>query len=862
MDNEQALSVQHVGGKAARLAALIRAGYPVPPGICLTTEIFKQALRPYQKTITTYLQTVDLTNIAAATKVAAQIRELLHNLTLPPTVRETLFDLLPQIMNGKTAVVVRSSATDEDSATASFAGLYATFFCHNKNTVEQAIIDCWRSFLSANALAQRAQTNSLLPDANMAVLLQPLIDADCAGVAFSIDPVTHMREDVVVNSTWGLGPGIVDGIVAADTDRVERINWHVVKRHIMPKTEQILLDTQGQLQRTAVTADHVRSACLPESWLKRIAHFAVSLEQFWEQPQDVEWAVANNQVWILQSRPLSSLPPELRQTTPFPISWQNDDHNHFWEQAHYKAHQQAVPLPLEYDHFEVQESIREETCRLMGVERHVAMRRFNGRPYFRALPIEWSAADRQLRHQALNDQRDRLFQEGRTLWDVWGPEVVRATERLRAFDIKQADGPALADHLQDALAAQRRHAMIHPLCVWRPQAAYLAAYTAVSGQTGSDAEVAALKLLDGEDTPLTHLIDALYALGHTARTHPVLKALLAEPPNGSIDTILNQLAELSADTAVAKFQQQLIDIINGYGERVGHGYGSHTTVHTPTWTEQPAQFLRLAAIYLNPVQTAPAALRAKTQKERDDIVAALCARCDDPQVVAEFKRLWQNGRRWWTVLETHNHYIDQMACGQLHQAVMAAARWLVAHGRMQSNEAVFWLTFAEIDAALRAKNPIDFSTKINARQAQHAVWSKLSAPSTLGIPSADLPARPPLSDDVTQPATAVDPTIIRGLGASAGQVIGRGRVIINESDWHAVAVGDIVVAHNIGPRWTPLFPLLEGLVLESGSVGQHAAATAREYGVTAVIATGNATQRIPDGAIIFVDGTNGIVRLQ
>ena len=354
MDNEQALSVQHVGGKAARLAALIRAGYPVPPGICLTTEIFKQALRPYQKTITTYLQTVDLTNIAAATKVAAQIRELLHNLTLPPTVRETLFDLLPQIMNGKTAVVVRSSATDEDSATASFAGLYATIFCRNKDTVEQAIIDCWRSFLSANALAQRAQTNSLLPDANMAVLLQPLIDADCAGVAFSIDPVTHMREDVVVNSTWGLGPGIVDGIVAADTDRVERINWHVVKRHIMPKTEQILLDTQGQLQRTAVTADHVRSACLPESWLKRIAHFAVSLEQFWEQPQDVEWAVANNQVWILQSRPLSSLPPELWQTTPFPISWQNDDHNHFWEQAHYKAHQQAVPLPLEYDHFEVQ----------------------------------------------------------------------------------------------------------------------------------------------------------------------------------------------------------------------------------------------------------------------------------------------------------------------------------------------------------------------------------------------------------------------------------------------------------------------------------------------------------------------------
>ncbi len=862
LDNEQALSVQLVGGKAARLAALLRAGYPVPSGICLTTEVFEHALRPYQPAISTLLQTPALTDIAIAKRVAAQVHELLTNLTLPASVYKTLLAMLPQIAGAETAVVVRSSATDEDSTTASFAGQYATIFCIDKNMLEQAILDCWRSFFSANALAQRAQTDKPDTDASMALLIQPLMDADCSGVAYSIDPVKQNRSQVAINSVWGLGPGVVDGTVPTDTDWVERDNWHIEKRQIVPKREQIKLDAAGQLQRMPVPDNHIRSACLPDSWLKRIAQFAISLEQFFGYPQDIEWALVNEQIMILQSRPLTSHPSEQHRISPFPISWQNDDQAYCWERSHYEAYQQDVPYPLEYDHFVVQESIREETCRLMGVERDEIMQRFNGRPYYRKVPIEWTEADRRLRHQALNDQHDRLFQEGRTTWDVWGSEIVQATERLRAFDFIHADGLALADHLQNALAAQRRHAMLHPLCAWRPRAAYYAAYTAVTGQSGPDADAAAIQLLDGADTPLTQLIDTLYALGRTAQTHPVLSELLANPPTGSINKLLKRLDALEADTAVTAFRQQFLDIIANYGERVGHGYGSQTTVRTPTWAEQPAQFLRLAAIYFDPARPAPAELRAKSQKERDEVVAALCAACDDPQAVTDFKRLWRNGRRWWTVLETHNHYIDQMTCGQLHHAVMAAARWLVAQNRLHTVEAVFWLTFAEIDAALCAQNPLDFSTEINARQTQHAAWSKLKAPSILGIPRAKLPARPPFSDDVTPPATAVDPTSIQGVGASAGQVTGHACVIQQESDWHRVAAGDIVVAHNIGPQWTPLFPLLGGLVLESGSIGQHAAATAREYGVTAVIATNSATQHIPDGATIFVDGTNGIIKLQ
>ncbi len=866
LDEKQALSVEAVGGKAAGLAALRRAGYPVPPGICVTTAAFKQALRPYQIPLSVLLKTPNLADNQVAIEVAAQINELLRDLFLPVTLRAKLFALLPQIRDGDTAVAVRSSGSDEDGDSASFAGQYATFLgVQGDEAIEQAILDCWRSFFSAHALAHRVQTHKPIKNAGMAVLLQPFIDAECSGVAYSVDPVAQVREHVVVNSVWGLGLGVVDGDVANDVDWVDRTNWRVVKRHIVVKPKQIKLDDAGHLQRLAVPDGYDRSACLPESWLKRVAQFVVTLEQLFQRPQDVEWTVAGQQLWILQSRSQTALPPELAKTTPFPVAWQDKNQFHLWRLAHYEAHQQGAPLPLEYDHFKVQESIREEACRLMGVERHVVMKGFNGRPYFRDSPIEWTEADRRLRNQVLEDQRDRLFNEGCTVWEIWGPEIVKSTERLRAFDFARADGIALAGHLEEALAAQRRHALLHPLCVWRPRAAYFEAYTAVSGNAGPEAENAATKLLDGGDTPLTNLIDALYELGCTARSNPALTALLHDPPEGSTDELLAHLLGLEADKTVAAFQKQFADLLTVYGERVGYGYGSHATVNTPTWSEQPAQVLRLAAVYLDPAQEAPAVIRARTQKEREDAIAGLCAACDDERAVAEFKRLWRNGCRWWTVLETHNHYIDQMACGQLRHAVMAAARWLVVQGSLAQTEAVFWLTFAEIGAALRSNKVTDFTAKIKARRTQHAAWTRLIPPSILGMPEASLPKRPALTNDLAQTLTpntaAADAKIIKGLGASPGQVTGRARVMVDEWAWPDVAAGDILVARNVGPRWTPLFPLLGGLVLDSGSIGQHAAATAREYGVTAVIAAGNATRRISDGSAVWVDGANGIVRL-
>jgi pyruvate,water dikinase len=657
---------------------------------------------------------------------------------------------------------------------------------------------------------------------------------------------------MVVNAAWGLGPGVADGSVAGDTAWVRCNDFSLEQHQIVEKPAQIILAREQGLQRAAVPVERRRAACLPEAWLERVAQFGVAAELLLGCPQDMEWAIGKGQIWVLQSRPITGLPPELRQTSYFLLTWQSQEEaRSFWKKE--TGFTPEVMLPLEQDHLARLESTWEESCRLLGVERNVQFKFCNGRAYSRRMPIKWTEADRQVRHTAMEELRDRLQQEGRTTWDHWGPEIIKATERLRAFDDDAADGPALAGHLEEALAVGRRHFMLHPLCSFRPPPSFFAAFTAVTGISGIEAEEAAYRLLEGGETPLSQLVDGLYELACTAGQSAEVTALIADPPP-------DVLARLKALPPGIDFLKQLNIFLKTYGERTGNGYGSEAFLRTPTWQEQPERLLPLIAVYLKPEVEPPAVIRKQVQQVLQAQVEELCVTCDDKNAVGEFRGQLAYARKVYSVLETHNHYIDQMSIGQLRHAVMAAARWLAAQNALGSPEDVLWLRFDEILNGLQADTPVSFAEIIAARQAEYAVWSELEAPPLLGVPEARLPERPPLRDEVTT-YEAADGKRLAGQGASAGRRSGRARVVLDTVSLPNFEAGDILVTHNVGPLWTPIFPMLGGLILESGAIGQHAAATAREYGIPAVVNVKHATQRIPQGAWVTIDGTAGTVEL-
>jgi pyruvate,water dikinase len=297
-----------------------------------------------------------------------------------------------------------------------------------------------------------------------------------------------------------------------------------------------------------------------------------------------------------------------------------------------------------------------------------------------------------------------------------------------------------------------------------------------------------------------------------------------------------------------------------YGVRTGVGVGSETTLRTPTWREQPELVLQLVAAYVDSSVEDPAAARARARRERDAEVDALCAACGDPDLVAEFRRQLGYVRKDATLLEEHNHYIDQMATGQTRHAILAAGRWLAEQGQLDRQGDVFRLRLEEILTVLRAESTKPGREIVAARRAQYEQWAQLHAPLHLGVPPSRLPDRPPAVETAAE-ASPEELRRITGKGASPGRRSGRARIVAMSTLVPEVVKGDVLVAENAGPLWTPIFPILSGIVLDQGGVLGHASTMAREYGIPAVVSTRNATQRIPEGAWVTIDGAEGMVEI-
>ena len=409
LKDSDALLVDRVGGKTAALARLFQAGFPVPVGLCITTAAFRLALGQKAEKIAGLLRGRDLTHIDQANSAAKEIAAYLEDLEVPPEVLVKLrsqWSLLPETSSH---VAIRSSATAEDRPDASFAGQYDSLLGvpsrdSGSKSIEAAIVACWRSFFSPHALAARAAHASLDKDEAIAVLIQPIIEAECAGICYSRDPIRPEDGLILIEAAWGLGPGVVDGKIATDTVRLHRsdfavsgrhgtLSFEVAERRIVTKPAKISLNPAGGIHVTDVADEQRNAACLPEAWLQRVAQFALAAESLAERPQDIEWAIAAGQFWMLQSRPITTLPAELAQTPRFPITW--DDENEakrFWLIQPENGSERGILSPLEQDHLLAVESTREETCRFLATERNIALKICSGRPYFRPVPLQWSEA--------------------------------------------------------------------------------------------------------------------------------------------------------------------------------------------------------------------------------------------------------------------------------------------------------------------------------------------------------------------------------------------------------------------------------------------------------------------------------------
>lgn len=262
-----------VGGKAANLSRLARLYHRVPDGFSLPVTVMDES----------------------------------HPFDLRDEIAAAISDLMACHRLSEFVAAVRSSAVDEDGATASFAGQHETYLnIVGAEAILTAVTRCWESARSEHALDYRRKQGLSVERPQLAVLVQQLVAADVAAVAFSANPVTGNRDEVMINASWGLGESIVGGTVTPDMFIVRRSDLAVINRAIADK-QQMTVAAPGGTREVAVPRFLRQAACLNDEQVVEIAELARKLETTMEHPVDIECAYAGGELYLLQCRPITTL---------------------------------------------------------------------------------------------------------------------------------------------------------------------------------------------------------------------------------------------------------------------------------------------------------------------------------------------------------------------------------------------------------------------------------------------------------------------------------------------------------------------------------------------------------------------------
>jgi pyruvate,water dikinase len=289
------LEVAAAGGKGASLARMTSLGLPVPPGFVIGAGALAAALPDGGREL----------RALARRRDAEAAQALIRGVQLDPALREAVLRAYARLGEGDVPVAVRSSACAEDSADASFAGQQETYLhVRGGDDVRARIRDCWASFFSERALFYRERKGSL-DDLGMAVVVQRMVDAEIAGVLFTCDPVAKRRDRMVVEAVLGLGEAVVSGHVTPDHYVLKR-DGRVRKTQVHTQPYAIVSLPQGGVEERELTPEQGGTRKVADDILVRLARIGDDLEQRLGGPQDIEWAVQDGEIFVLQARPVTA----------------------------------------------------------------------------------------------------------------------------------------------------------------------------------------------------------------------------------------------------------------------------------------------------------------------------------------------------------------------------------------------------------------------------------------------------------------------------------------------------------------------------------------------------------------------------
>ncbi len=843
------------GGKGAHLGELSQiADIRVPPGFCVTTNAFRRILAqaPSIDDLLDRLSRLNPGDRQAIGTLSAQVRRTLEAIAIPGDVADAITLALARL-GEQAACAVRSSATAEDSPTASFAGQHDTYLnIVGAAAVLRHVSRCWASLFTEQAVTYRLRNGLHHRQVQMAVVVQQMVFAHASGILFTADPVTSNRKVASVEAGFGLGEALVGGLVNADVYNVR--DGEIVAKAIAVKRLAIHASPAGGTERRTIAAKRRQQPALTDAQVVALVQLGRRIEAHFGRPQDIEWCLAEDGLQIVQSRPI---------TTLFPIPAAGDAENHVYVSV---GHQQMMTDPMKALGLSVFQLTALPPMHEAGGRLFVDVTRRLASLTSRAAVLEALGTSDPLIGDALQTILDRgdfvpsLPDEGpggppagaapspiATDPAITAELITRSEASIAELKrtIRTKSGSALLDFIRTDIQELKR-ILFDP----RSQQVIMAAMESTWWlnerlETWLGEKNAADTLTQSVPHNITSEMGlALLDVADVIRPHPDVVAFLQRVED---EDFLDELAALAGG-------REARDAIRAYLDAYGMRCAGEIDITRPRWSERPATLL--PAILGNIKNFEPGAGqrrfehgRQEAWEKEQELLERLRALPGGERKAEEAKRMIDRVRTFIGYRE-YPKYAIVSRYFVYKRALLREAERLVQAGVLRETEDIFHLTFQELGDVVRT-NAVDdelISRRAHAFRSHHA----LTPPRVL-TSEGEVLAGAYRRDDV--PAGA-----LTGLAVAGGTIEGRARVVLDMAQAE-LEPGDILVTAHTDPSWTPLFVAIAGLVTEVGGLMTHGAVIAREYGLPAVVGVEHATRLIEDGRQIRVHGTDGFVEI-
>lgn len=852
-----------VGGKGANLGELSRIeGLRVPEGFCVSTEAYRRIIEATPPLSERFdrLTRLEATDRKEIRELSGEIRRVIEGTPLPEDLVEEVTRLLSRLGDDH-AYAVRSSATAEDMLTASFAGQHETYLnITGAKAILEHISKCWASLFTERAVTYRLQNGIDHRNVRQAVVIQKMILPQAAGILFTADPVTSNRKVTSIDASFGLAEALVSGLVNADLYKVR--DGQVIEKTIATKQLALQARNQGGTEEQEIAPERQNRPALTDEQIVELEHLGRRIESHFGHPQDIEWCLADEAFYIVQSRPI---------TTLFPVPEAHDQDPHVYVSV---GHQQMMTDPMKPLGISLFQLTALRPMYKAGGRLFVDIASNLASPASRAMLLDGMGQHDPLIKDALmtviargdligpspDDNQPLIPANGNPGTSSEGfqspiendPAIVSGLIQASHASIEELknviqgrSGSELFDFIREDLQ-HLRTSMFDP----RSMAVITMAQNAsrwlnerIESWLGE--KNAADALTQSVPNNITSEMGLeLLDVADVIRPHPEVVAYLQTVQD---DGFLEDLIEFEGG-------REARDAIRTYLDRYGMRCVGEIDITRPRWSERPST---LVPLILNNVKNfEPGASRRKFEqgrqgalKKEGELLERLLQLPEGTEKARETKRvidLVRNfiGYREFPKYRLINRYFVYK------QALLKEAESLLRAGVIREIEDIDYLTFEELHEVARTHTLDDLL--ISQRKAEHALHEKMTPPRVM-TSEGEIFAGEYKRENL--PAGA-----LVGLPVSAGVIEGRARVILT-IEGAELEEGDILVTPFTDPSWTPLFVSIGGLVTEVGGLMTHGAVIAREYGLPAVVGVEHATRLIKDGQRIRVHGTEGFVEI-